>query len=144
MNNFFGQYQGPFKGVLRWHQLDGLWRTVREKAEEGWYIYHVGDDPPREPAGFEELNDFIVHTDKLLRDLHDEKYCGIVYTDDFAAPTLIKIYHPKNLGASCGSSGEIILPAWTLSTMPPADLLDWVTEKEKKPAWWKRMVRGVR
>ena len=144
MSDFLEHYQGPFKAVLRWHQLDDLWQTVRERAGEGWYIYPIEEEIPRKTASEGDLGAFIEETDQKLRDLHDEKYCGIVYTDDFTAPTLIKIYHPKNLGASCGSSGETILPAWILSTLPPADLLDWVAEKEKKPAWWKRMVRGVR
>ena len=144
MSGFLERYQGSFRGVLRWHQLDDLWRTVRGRAGEGWYIYTVGDEPPSEPAGAGELDDFIDRTDRLLRRLHEEDYCGIVYADDFEHPALIKIFHPKNLGASCGSSGRTILPGWTLSTLPPADLLDWVAEKEHQPGWWRKLAGGLR
>ena len=138
--DFIGVYTGRSSGVLRWAQLDALWQQVQN--EGAWYIYKIGTELPSQTASAEELTDFIKTTDQFLREIHDEDYCGVVYTDSFEAPSLLKIYHPKKMGAGCGSAGHTILPLWTLSIMAPADLLDWAAKKDEKPSWWKFMMKA--
>ena len=90
------------------------------------------------PAGADELARFIDEIDMLLRREHDHDYCGIVYADDPAAPAMVKIYDPNNLGVSCGYSDNPPLPGWVLSRLPPVDL-----EATRQPAgrrrWWQRL-----
>lgn len=139
MSAFLTTYTGRAHGVLRWAQLDVLWQTVQQ--DERWYAYEIGTNLPNQPLDAVALAAFIQQVDQFLRAEHDEKYCGVVYTDDFEQPSLLKIYHPKKMGASCGSSGSTVLPRWTLSTQAPIDLLDWATQKDQKPAWWKHMLK---
>ncbi len=138
MTDYIQAYTGRSHGVLRWPQLDALWQTVQEKGS--WYIYKIGSDLPEQVASAAELATFIAEADPFLRESHDEDYCGVVYTDSFEAPGLLKIYHPKKMGAGCGSAGYTILPMWTLSTAAPVDLLDWAAHKDVKPSWWKQMM----
>ena len=137
--NYLDTYIGRMSGVLRWPQLETLWQML--DAEEGWYLYEVGAELPENMIGEEELNQAIAGMDRFLRDEHPEKYCGVVYADNLQNPSLIKIYHPRKMGASCGSSGSTVLPRWTLSRQPPIDLVAWALEKDRKPAWWKHMLK---
>ena len=79
---------------------------VRERAGAGWYLYPIGEAPPTAPSDAAEVETFVTEIDKLLREEHDEDYCGIVYADEPRAPTFIKIYDPNNLGVSCGYSDQ--------------------------------------
>lgn len=121
-NDFLGAFRGRFRGILRWPQLDDLWARLSADAEGGWYIYTVGEAPPREPADGAALCDFLTAIDARLRAEHDEDYCGIVYVDDPDSPTLVKIFAPHNLGVVCGSSEQPPLPGWVLSKLPPETL----------------------
>ncbi|MCB1775011.1 MAG: hypothetical protein KDI88_15455 [Gammaproteobacteria bacterium] len=130
-------FRGSFTSALRWHQLDDLWERVRE-APDGWFVYAIGEPPPAQPSGADELGRFIDEVDALLRREHDEDYCGIVYADSLREPAMIKIYDPNNLGVSCGYSDNPPLPGWVLSRLEPVDL-----EAARAPAgrrrWWQRL-----
>lgn len=139
MTHFLSVYTGRTHGVLRWEQLDALWQIVLENDD--WFAYEIGAPLPSQPLDSAALAAFIEEANAFLRAEHEEKYCGVVYTDSFEQPSLLKIYHPKKMGASCGSSGSITLPRWTLSTSKPVNLLDWAAEKQQKPAWWKQMLK---
>lgn len=121
-NDFSGAFRGRFRGILRWPQLDDLWGRLRADAEGGWYIYTVGEEPPRAPAPGTALLDFLTAIDARLRTEHDEDYCGIVYVDDPERPAMVKIFDPGNLGVVCGSSEQPPLPGWVLSKLPPETL----------------------
>lgn len=136
--NFMTVYQNEFQGVLRWPQLDELWQVI-SKSEVSWYIYAVGETPPVSSAKPEHLSTFITEIDSLLRRDHDEDYCGIVYTNSFENPTLIKIFDPNNLGSSCGSSGKITLPGWILSTVQPEDLTPAHPMPNNRRRWWHKL-----
>jgi hypothetical protein len=136
--DFRSAFRGTFSGVLRWPQLDALWMTLRGVADDGWYIYAVGEAPPTRVASAEEFNRFIDEVDVLLRREHDEDYCGIVYTDSFEAPAFVKIFDPNNLGVSCGYSDNPPLPGWILSRIPPVDLQGGVLPGNRK-RWWQRL-----
>ena len=136
---FLQTYTGRMSGVLRWPQLDKLWQEL--DASEDWYWYEIGADLPTRPLDSRPLQYAIRHMDAFLHQEHDADYCGVVYADDLNDPGIMKIYHPKKMGASCGSSGSTVLPKWTLSRQLPIDLVEWALEKDQKPAWWKHMLR---
>jgi len=132
-------FRGSFTSALRWYQLDALWERVRERAGYDWYIYAVGEEPPREPADAAQVESFVTEIDKLLREEHEEEFCGIVYADDLKAPSFIKIYDPNNLGVSCGYSDNPPLPGWVMSLIPPVDLPATRVAAKNRRRWWKRL-----
>jgi hypothetical protein len=136
---YLAAFNGGFSGVLRWHQLDALWDRLRPRAGEGWYVYAVGGPPPVEPVSADALLAFISEVDLLLRQEHDEDYCGVVYADDLGHPGFIKIYDPNHLGSSCGSSGLRVLPGWTLSLLPPVDLPQAMPQTGSRRRWWQKL-----
>lgn len=135
-------FRGSFTSALRWHHLDELWERVRERAGDGWYIYAVGQEPPSAPANADAVQAFVVEVDRLLRDEHREKYCGIVYADDLKAPGFIKIYDPNNLGVSCGYSDNPPLPGWVMSRIPPVDVAAVPVVANNRRRWWRRLLSG--
>jgi hypothetical protein len=112
---------------------------VRERAGEGWYLYAIGEEPPRAAADAAQVLRFIDEIDRLLRAEHDEDFCGIVYADDLAAPALIKIYDPNNLGVVCGYSDNPPLPGWVMSKLPPVDLPATQLVAKGRRRWWQRL-----
>ncbi|HQU14595.1 MAG: hypothetical protein B7Z66_04525 [Chromatiales bacterium 21-64-14] len=130
--------RGSFQGILRWEQLDRFWEVLRQRAGDGWYLYAVGETPPTAPAPAETLLNFVEEITPMLRREHGEDYCGIVYVDDFDAPTFVKIYDPNNLGVSCGSSDNPPLPGWILSRLVPTDLHA-LPPPGGRRRWWRRL-----
>ena len=130
---------GRFVAARKWEDLDKLWAVLRESAGSGWYIYAVGETPPKEPAKAEKLDTFISEIDALLRREHEEDYCGIVYADDHQQPSLVKIFDPNNLGVVCGYSDNPPLPGWVLSTQVPADLPDAFPPPGSRRRWWQKI-----
>ena len=49
-DRFIQAFRGRFHNVLRWEQFERLWEVLRNDADDGWYIYHVGDVPPESPV----------------------------------------------------------------------------------------------
>jgi hypothetical protein len=131
-------FNGSFTSALRWHHLDALWDRVRQRPD-GWYVYAVGTIPSGNQASEDELLHFVLEIDHLLRTEHDEKYCGIVYADDFEQPSMIKIYDPNNLGVSCGYSDNPPLPGWVLSRIAPVDLQAVDITPNNRKRWWRRI-----
>jgi hypothetical protein len=136
--DYMQAFRGSFTSALRWHHLDALWDVLKADAAGGWYVYAIGETPPVAPVEAEKLQTFILEIDKLLRQEHAEKYCGIVYADDLQQPGFIKIYDPNNLGVSCGYSDNPPLPGWVLSKIPPVDLPATVVPKNRK-RWWQSL-----
>nr|VFK17372.1 MAG: hypothetical protein BECKLPF1236A_GA0070988_101696 [Candidatus Kentron sp. LPFa]VFK31994.1 MAG: hypothetical protein BECKLPF1236C_GA0070990_101547 [Candidatus Kentron sp. LPFa] len=136
-SEFHERLLGKFSGILRWEQLDALWEQVLTRTQ-GWYVYEVGRTPPESPFEIEALQDIVSEIDEVLHNEHKHDYCGIVYTDDFTQPTLIKVYDPGNLGVVCGPGGAPILPRWILSRIKPRALIE--ETRETDHAWWKRIL----
>lgn len=136
---FLEAFRGSFVSALRWPQLDALWERIRADAEHGWYVYAVGETPPTAPFGGDEVRAFLHEIDRLLRSEHQEDYCGIVYADDMANPSFVKIYDPHNLGVSCGFSTNPPLPGWILSKLPPCDLPATRVPPSSRRRWWSRI-----
>ncbi|HPY42276.1 MAG TPA: hypothetical protein PLM98_17245 [Thiolinea sp.] len=137
-------FGGSFQGVLRWPQLDQVWQTVLSHPQQSWYVYAVGDLPPKQAATPTELAHFIRGLDDLLRKEHAEDYCGIVYVDDFHQPSLIKIFDPHNLGTMCGSKGGAPLPAWIISQLQPVDLPHTVPVPRNRQRWWQQLLASYK
>ncbi len=132
-------FKGVFSGILQWPQLTRLWEKVRNDRPDSWYVYAIGEAPPTEPADAGQLERFIDEIDALLRREHCDQHCGIVYADNRADPSFIKIYDPNNLGAVCGAGGQKILPGWTLSRLPPIDLPTALAPPMNRQRWWRRL-----
>lgn len=130
---------GSFTSALRWHHLDDLWQLLRENVDHDWYIYAIGSEVPTQTSSHQELLVFIEKIDHLLREEHEEDYCGIVYADDLKAPAMIKIFDPHNLGVSCGYSDNPPLPGWVLSKMPPVDLITNQVVPNNRKRWWQKL-----
>lgn len=73
-------YRGSFTSTLRWHHLDDLWKHLRERAGDGWYIYAIGETPPAQTSDAQQVLTISDEIDHLLRTEHDEDYCGIAST----------------------------------------------------------------
>jgi hypothetical protein len=138
-NEFLRAFRGGFTSALRWHQLDDLWANLRQTAGEGWFLYAVGEAPPKTQASAAQVRSFIAEIDKLLRREHNEDYCGIVYADDMKQPAFVKIYDPNNLGVSCGYSDNPPLPGWVMSKLPPCDLPATRVLPANRKRWWRRL-----
>ncbi len=136
---YLSAFRGSFTSALRWHELDALWARVREQAGEGWYLYAVGEAPSPVASDAAQVLRFIDEVDRLLRAEHDEDFCDIVYADDLAAPTMIKIYDPNNLGVVCGYSDNPPLPGWVMSKLPPVDLPATRLVAKGRQRWWRRL-----
>jgi hypothetical protein len=136
---FLAAFRGSFTAALRWPQLDALWAAVREGSADGWYIYAVGEPPPQAPSDETRTQAFVSEIDALLRREHQEDFCGIVYADDLAAPSFVKIYDPHNLGVTCGYSDNPPLPGWIMSKLPPVDLPAARALPGNRRRWWRRL-----
>lgn len=138
--SYLEAFRGSFTSMLRWPQLDKLWQTLRSQ-DKAWHIYAVGEIPPERPVTKQQLDIFITEIDKLLRNEHDEDYCGIVYADKPDDPTFIKIYDPNNLGVTCGFSENPPLPGWVLSLIKPVNLKTVMPPPGNRKRWWQKLFK---
>lgn len=136
---YLNAYKGSFTSTMRWHDLDAFWQTLRAQADDGWFIYAVGQALPQSVVSRQQLLTFIDEIDLLLRAEHDEDYCGIVYVDNLQTPEYIKIFDPNNLGVSCGFSEKPPLPGWILSRIPPIELEDALYPPKNRQRWWQKV-----
>ena len=137
-NDFACRMRGSFRGILQWSDLDALWEKVRS-TPEGWYACLIGETPDQAPMSAEALGQFVSELDVLLRREHDYNYCGMVYADDPASPSFIKIYDPHNMGSSCGSGGVPIPPRWVLSRIQPTLIADNAPLPNSRRRWWQNL-----
>lgn len=134
-------YNGLLFSLMSWEQLDAFWGKIDRNA--GWYLYAVGEALPEKAADMDVTARFIREIDALLRRDHHEDYCGIVYTDDLDAPTLIKIYDPNNLGSSCGGTGKhAIPPGWVMCRVPPREIVHTGVVAANRKRWWQAFLDG--
>lgn len=138
-NPFIDAYRGSFTSMMRWHHLDEFWETFNQQADDSWYIYSVGEQAPTQPESKEKLLSFIKEIDVLLREDHQEDYCGIVYADNKKEPSFIKIFDPNNLGVSCGFSDYPPFPGWILSKLQPTELEAAFPPPNNRRRWWNKL-----
>ncbi len=136
---YLSAFKGKFTSVMRWPQLDVFWNLFREQADDDWYIYAVGEQPPQVTVSKQQLLKFIDEIDALLHKEHDEDYCGIVYIDNHQRAEFIKIFDPNNLGISCGYSEKPPLPGWILSRIQPVELESALYPPKNRQRWWQKL-----
>ena len=132
------KFHGKLVGIVRWDQLDEFWEVMQAIQTDDWFVYHIGEQPPLTTCSSDKLHHFIEEINALIRKEHQERYCGIVYTDSKDEPSFIKIYDPNNLGHVCGSSGNTPppLPGWILSKIQPIDLQAAMPPPGGRKRWW--------
>lgn len=136
---YIAAFRGNFTSTMRWHDLDAFWDVLRAQADDGWYIYAVGEAAPTATSDKAQLLNFIDNIDELLHKEHDEDYCGIVYVDNKEAPEFIKIFDPNNLGVTCGFSDNPPLPGWILSRIQPVELEAALNPPKNRQRWWQQL-----
>ena len=133
VSDFNERLKGKFAGIMQWQQLDELWGRVKTGV---WYFYQIGEELPTATLSGDELARRLDALGELLRREHDYSYCGIVYADDVAQPTLIKVYDPNHMGSSCSNGAAPSPPGWILSVSPPHTIeLDAPSPNNRK-RWW--------
>lgn len=138
MKNFSDTLNGSLSGVLQWERWESLCGQLRDSGQP-WYFYAVGCGVPDTPLAGAELDKALTEIDALLRREHEEAYLGIVYADDLAQPTLVKIYDPNNLGSSCGSCGYTIPPGWVFSRQAPQAIFSDIPLPGNRRRWWQNL-----
>ena len=136
---YVAAFRGNFTSTMRWPDLDAFWEVLRSQADDKWYIYAVGEEPPEETASRQHLLNFIDKVDELLHKEHEEDYCGIVYVDSKEHPEFIKIFDPNNLGVTCGFSENPPLPGWILSRIQPVELEEALNPPKNRQRWWQAL-----
>jgi len=140
MNAFETKLNGMLYGLMRWSDWDALQSRLRRETENRWFAYAVGAELPAEPLAPDAFRLTLAEIDALLRRDHDEDYLGIVYVDNLDEPTLVKIYDPNNLGASCGSIGFKVPPGWVLSLDAPRAIAANAPLPGNRKRWWGGLV----
>lgn len=138
-NLFYAAFRGNFTSLLKWEDLDAFWQVLGQNAAAGWYVYAIGEALPTQALSAEQLKLFLDKIDALLRQEHQEDYCGIVYTDSKTKPTMIKIFDPNNLGVQCGFSDNPPLPGWVMSLLPPQSLDGNQHLPAGRKRWWREL-----
>jgi hypothetical protein len=136
---YLSAFKGSFTSTMRWHDLDAFWEVLKGQADDKWYIYAVGEEPPEATVDKACFLTFIEKIDELLHKEHDEDYCGIVYVDNLEAPEFIKIFDPNNLGVCCGFSDNPPLPGWILSRLQPVELETELSPPKNRQRWWQQL-----
>lgn len=136
--SFREAYDGWLSGVLTWGDYDRLMDAV-QTTPAGWYVYDTRSTPPDAPEPDAALPARLSEVTAFLRDRQRADYCGFVYADDRTAPTLVKVYDPRNASA-CGLSAASI-PTFTLSRMPP-DPLPFAAGIPERRGLFSRFIKG--
>lgn len=118
MRTFREAYEGWLSGLLQWEDVDQLLAHI-SAARADWYVYDTREAPPPSPEPTVTLPERIREITAFLHRHHRADYCGFVYVDDKAAPSLVKVYDPRN-ASSCSLGAP--LPVYTLSRMLPEPL----------------------
>ncbi len=131
--DYLTQFQGRFIGIMKWQDCDALLEKLSKNPAKDWYFYDTNSSAPQATIKADELTKALVSIHDIIKNQHQERYCGIVYVDDLESPSFVKIFHPNNLGKSCGSSENPPIPQWLLSkTKPPVDVLVKFAPKPEK------------
>lgn len=107
-----------FFGIMQWDDCDKLFNFLQHNSQD-WYVYDLNENSPTTTLESAMFIAKITEIKGIIKELHQERYCGIIYGDDLQNPTMVKIFHPNNLGKSCGSSENPPLPRWIISKLLP-------------------------
>ena len=123
MTNYLDQFQGRFIGIMQWGDCNALLQKLIDQPD-GWYLYDTLASIPNQIIDAKVFTENVNRIKKILTNEHQERYCGIVYTNDLENPSFVKIFHPKNIGKSCGSSEHPPIPQQLLSKTKPVDVVE--------------------
>jgi hypothetical protein len=123
MSDYFDKFQGRFIGIMQWDDCNALLQKLIEQPND-WYLYDTLIEVPTQTIDADGFINHVKEIKEILSKEHQERYCGIVYADDIEKPSFVKIFHPKNLGKSCGSSEHPPIPQWLLSKTKPKDVVE--------------------
>ena len=123
MSDYLKQFQGRFIGIMQWDDCDALLQKLIDQPND-WYLYDTLDSMPVQQIVADEFIEKLKSIKVTIKNVHQERYCGIVYTNDLENPSFVKIFHPKNIGKSCGSSEHPPIPQWLLSKTKPVDVVE--------------------
>lgn len=143
MNAFETKLNGTLYGLMQWSDWDRLHARLSKETTARWHVSAVGALAPAAPLDPAALRVLLAEITQLLRSDHREEYLGIVYVDDIGAPSLIKIYDPNNLGASCGSIGFKVPPGWVLSLDRPTSIQAPAPLPGNRRRWWEALHRRL-
>lgn len=128
--DYFKKFKGRFIGIMQWDDCHELLQNLHNTPDD-WYIYDTLESMPTQVADSTEFTGKIAQIKSIIEAEHKERYCGIVYADDLKQPNFVKIFHPKNLGRTCGGSDNPPLPQWLLSKEKPMDVVAEFGPKEE-------------
>ena len=120
--DYFQQFKGRFLGVMQLDDCDTLLQILIQNPDN-WYVYDTLETMPSSTISADSFITKINNIKAIIDEDHDERYCGIVYVDDLKKPSFVKIFHPKNLGKTCGSSENPPMPQWLISKEKPMDVV---------------------
>lgn len=123
LKDYLTQFQGRFIGIMQRQDCNVLLEKLIANPTNDWYFYDTLTTVPQATMSADEFVKSLTLIHGILKTEHQERYCGIVYVDDLESPSFIKIFNPKNLGKSCGSSEYPPIPQWLLSKIKPADVV---------------------
>ena len=128
--DYFKQFKGRFIGVMQWDDCHALLQTLKGNPDN-WYVFNTLETMPDSTIPAKDFIEQIKNIRLILDSEHQERYCGIVYTDDLKSPSFVKIFHPNNLGKTCGSSEHPPMPQWLISKEKPMDVVTEFGPKEE-------------
>ena len=130
MATYLEEFQSRFMGIMQWDDCKGLLEVLISNPDN-WYVYDTDENQiPSNTTPGAQFVEQIQHIKGVLDEEHKERYCGIVYTNDLKNPTFVKIFHPNNLGKTCGSSENPPIPKWLISKTQPEDVIEEFSPKE--------------
>ncbi|MBF0284547.1 MAG: hypothetical protein HQL51_08825 [Magnetococcales bacterium] len=138
---FAARLNGRFDGVIRQEQIDELGSAMARS--DGWYLVQPGDPYPAQPVSGSEARCHLEGlVDEILR-VEQGTWSTMIYAQSLEAPEIIKVFHPRRAGSSCGSSGQVIRPWRVLTRIPPGPVPDWEAEAVGETGgrgWWKKLL----
>lgn len=132
MSDYIEQFQSRFIGIMQWDDCNSLLQLLIENPDN-WYLYDTdSNNLPSETISADEFVLTVSEIKQILDEEHKERYCGIVYTNDLKNPTFVKVFHPNNLGKTCGSSENPPIPKWLISKIKPEDVVEKFCPKDEE------------
>ena len=118
---------GTLAGIIDWPILDQVFSIIQHSNDSKWRLYSNDAPMPGENRSKDvdtggDLASSLKALNAYLRQSHPRNYCGLVFTDSFTTPTLIRIFDPKFLTSMCNIYGNTPAPSWVISTMDAAQL----------------------
>ncbi len=116
---------GTLGGIIGWHALDQMFSIIKNSIDAKWNFYNLDTLHPDNNRRTDldtsgGLISSLTALDTYLRQSHPRNYCGLVFTDSFLEPTLIRIFDPRFLTSMCNIFGSAPAPSWVISTMDAA------------------------